>query len=134
MRRWFALSREERRLVLIAVPMIAASAAGLRLFGVRAMLGWADRPTGRGALTDAGVRDRALAVARAGARLPGGTCLAQSIALTRMLRKKGVPANVRIGVTADGAFAAHAWVEVDGAVVAGSSPARFAPLSLGSRH
>ena len=116
--------------MLIAAPMVAASAAGLRLFGLRAMLGWADRPTGDAALTDAAVRDRAIAVARAGARVPGGTCLAQSIALTRMLRKKGVPANVRIGVKADGAFAAHAWVEVDGAPIAGPSPAHFTSFSI----
>jgi hypothetical protein len=84
------------------------------------MLGWAERPIDRGTLTDGEIRDCIVAVQRAGRVVPGGSCLPQSLALARMLRKKGVAANVRIGVKADGAFAAHAWVEV---APGGASPA-----------
>lgn len=40
-------------------------------------------------------------------------CLEQSLALTWLLRRRGVPAELRIGVQAR-PFYAHAWVEVDG--------------------
>lgn len=43
------------------------------------------------------------------------TCLTRSIVLSRLLRRRGLAAEIRIGVRrGDGPFAAHAWVEVDG--------------------
>lgn len=47
--------------------------------------------------------------------LSGMTCLHRSLALAWMLNRRGVPAEIRIGVReAQGLFAAHAWVEVHG--------------------
>lgn len=40
-------------------------------------------------------------------------CLEQSLALTWLLRRRGVPAELRVGVQPR-PFYAHAWVEVDG--------------------
>ena len=56
------------------------------------------------------------------ARIPGSpwrdTCLYRSTAACLALRARGIPAVVRLGVRrdgeADGAIAAHAWVEVPG--------------------
>lgn len=45
----------------------------------------------------------------------GGHCLGRSVALVAILRRAGIPCDLRIGVrqgTAD--IEAHAWVEVDG--------------------
>lgn len=41
------------------------------------------------------------------------TCLAVSLVVARLLRRRGTPARLVIGVTGSQDFAAHAWVEVD---------------------
>jgi len=119
MRRWLSLTRKEQRLVISAAAHVGTAAIGVRVFGLRRLLKWADRPitanhADANAVRDAKNPDRVtIAVERAGRYVPGGTCLARSLALTRMLRTRGVPAETRIGVkTADG-FRAHAWVEVE---------------------
>ncbi len=59
------------------------------------------------------------------------TCLVRSLALCWMLRKRGFPAQVRLGAdkSATG-FQAHAWVEVDGQPIGEeqASARRFIPL------
>lgn len=64
------------------------------------------------------------------------TCLPRALALWRMLRRRGIPARVRIGVRRDETtLAAHAWVEVGGRPV-GEPEAidqRFLPLVERSR-
>ena len=48
-------------------------------------------------------------------RLVRVPCLSRSVALARMLSRRGVPSDIRIGVrTSDGRLEAHAWVEVNG--------------------
>ncbi len=46
------------------------------------------------------------------------TCLPRSLALQRMLARRGIASELRIGVRKEsngaGGIAAHAWVEVDG--------------------
>jgi transglutaminase-like putative cysteine protease len=43
-----------------------------------------------------------------------GSCLRQSLLVWWLLRRKGVPAELRIGVRTQEGFTAHAWVEVGG--------------------
>ena len=43
-----------------------------------------------------------------------GTCLRQSLLVWWLLRRKGLQAELRIGVRKHPAFVAHAWVELDG--------------------
>jgi len=106
--------------LISAAAYVTAAIVGIRLLGIRRMLKWADRPI---PTVDAEKKvaecaeyaeKLVIAVARVGRRIPGGGCLPQSLALTRMLRGRGMPAETKIGVkTADG-FHAHAWVEVGG--------------------
>jgi hypothetical protein len=64
----------------------------------------------------AGGRRLGRVVRRTLAVLPGDTrCLTQSLVLTRMLARRGVESRLVIGVKAGESFAAHAWVEYDGA-------------------
>ena len=60
------------------------------------------------------------AVAR---RLPGkNACLVQALTAQAMLRRRGYPSDLRIGVAGrdpEGAIKAHAWVEYDGKVIVG---------------
>ncbi len=47
------------------------------------------------------------------------TCLRQSLALWLLLRRRGIPAELRIGVRKEGGdLQAHAWVEHQGATLA----------------
>jgi hypothetical protein len=62
---------------------------------------------------------------RAARYVPGGTCLAKSVALAWILRRNGVAATVRIGVRTGGRFDAHAWVECEGAPI-NDAPAGYA--------
>lgn len=74
------------------------------------------RAAGTG-LTPAEVERAAYHVAVAATFFPGrAVCLEQSLALYLLLRRRGVPAALRLGVQAY-PFYAHAWVEVDGAPV-----------------
>lgn len=64
------------------------------------------------------VRDLIAAIDRASRYVPGATCLPRAIALTWMLRRRGVAAAVRLGARSrNGAFTAHAWVEFAGRVL-----------------
>ena len=55
------------------------------------------------------------AVARTMRVLPGDTrCLTQSLVLTRLLARRGIGSTLVLGVTPEGGFSAHAWVEVAG--------------------
>lgn len=70
----------------------------------------------RCALSSARLATLVGAVAR---RLPRAECLAQSLVLARLVAETGVPGvMLRIGVRpGDHELSAHAWVEVDGAVL-----------------
>lgn len=65
-------------------------------------------------------------VRRGARRLPwDSNCLVQSVALTAMLRRRGIPGRIEFGVRReeDGAgLAAHAWVTCDGRVILDSDP------------
>lgn len=77
-------------------------------------------------LVNAGGRDQADAVKTADhlfrllgyaskLHILGMTCLHRSLALAWMLKRRGVPSEIQIGVReSQGLFRAHAWVEVQG--------------------
>lgn len=61
-----------------------------------------------------------------------GNCLSRSLAVLWFLRRSGHAPDLRLGVSlAGGAFAAHAWVELDGVVLNDRRDVatRFAPLT-----
>ena len=70
------------------------------------------------------VRAIGAAVRRSSGLVPVATCLPQALAARVMLERHAVPNELRFGVakTSTGALEAHAWVEVDGAVIVGSLP------------
>jgi hypothetical protein len=107
-------------------PFACVFAAGvaLRIVPLPRLLGVAHRPVRGPAIGEAGIRDLVRWVDRAGRYVPGGTCLARSLALVWLLRRRGIAAELRIGVNTDDGFLAHAWVERDGAAL--SDPQRIA--------
>jgi hypothetical protein len=76
-------------------------------------------------------RDLAATVEHACRLLPGAsTCLPDAFAGCALLRREGLPAEVRIGVRREpgGGLRAHAWVEVDGDAVLGASGEEYWPF------
>jgi hypothetical protein len=115
LKRFTALTAGERGDFLRSLLLLPGISLGLRLFGYRRCHGWLVRPPGQKA-TNAQARDTAQMVAAACALMPlRPTCLTRSLALNYLLRRHGLPAELRIGVRkADEQFAAHAWVECAG--------------------
>lgn len=111
---------------LEALLLLLLSTAAIRLIPVRRLIGPADTtpvPAPAPAATS-DTRDTAMAVRgairSACARLPfKPTCLAQSLAASAMLRRRGTPNRLHIGARQQQDFEAHAWVEAAGLVVAG---------------
>ena len=124
-RAWAAireLSWRDRGLLARAWCLLFLASPGLRVFGFRrtraALEAKADRPAGREDVTEA--RSIALAARRAAAWHPlRPNCLARSLVLVRLLRLRGLAADLRIGVAKPGeALAAHAWIEHGGVALA----------------
>jgi hypothetical protein len=71
----------------------------------------------------------AYAIPRIGARVPWRSdCLVQALAAQRWLEGNGIATTLTIGVRNDGAFAAHAWLEVGGEIVTGGTISEFTAL------
>ena len=126
-RDWLALAEAGVCLAVAALALRVARPAVLRQAQDDAL-----RPAQDGATLAWGEAARlwrlAAAVARRLPRRP--TCLAQALAVGWMLRRRGIATRLRFGVrVADGAFAAHAWLECAGRVVGPAhAPQTFALL------
>ncbi|MGA7918501.1 MAG: lasso peptide biosynthesis B2 protein [Candidatus Acidiferrales bacterium] len=134
MRRWRTfrqLGPFERRIVLEAACGLLASWVGLRLAGFRrwqrvlAFFGPPPKTTGpaRGASDEEFARVITRMEAAAARNIfARANCLEQSVVLWWLLRRNGINAVLRIGGRKEsGQFEAHAWVELDGWVLDGSS-------------
>ena len=78
------------------------------------------------------VEQVAFAIPRVAHRVPWrADCLVQALAGERWLRRRGIAAQIVIGVRKDGhaAIEAHAWLEAGGLIVTGGDVAPFAPLA-----
>lgn len=123
---WRALDGRERRLLAALAVLLPAIGSALRIVGVRRtyrLLG-GPRPGAAGGIE---VDETSQAAAKRLAQLVNiaarhgpysATCLRQSLALWWLLRRRGLTAELRIGVgKADARLRAHAWVELAGRVI-----------------
>lgn len=61
--------------------------------------------------------------------MPGDTrCLTRSLALSRLLARRGIESRLVIGTRTQPTFLAHAWVECEGVPVLDPGPDVFARL------
>jgi hypothetical protein len=100
------------RVVGIAA-LLALSSLAVRALPPRSYLGWVQRSLGsRPRPGEAEVRRLVRLVEAVDERLPGGAgCLRRSLVLCLLLRRRGVPATVELGVARrDGGIVAHAWL------------------------
>lgn len=65
----------------------------------------------------------AWAVKSAAPCIPRATCLTQALAAQSLLKSRGIPAELRIGVAKDerGQFQAHAWISIDDRIIIGEA-------------
>ena len=130
MQRWhrfWRLSGYERGVALEAAGGLLATWVGLRLAGFRrwkTVLAWlAPSPSVTARQTAAAQREAAQTIARISAAAARNfffdtNCLEQSLVLWWLLRRRGIAAELRIGARKEfERFEAHAWVEVDSAVL-----------------
>ncbi len=114
---------------LAALVLLPAMRLGLRLLGLRRVLALLDGHPGAEPKENLGnvssMKANASYRARRTGRMvavaagfAGGSCLARSIVLARLLERQGIPAQLRIGVRKDAnGFEAHAWVENAGTIL-----------------
>lgn len=117
-RRWRALARGDRRSLVRAAMLLAYARLRLPFLGFRI-----DRETAEGAQSAvpppaalARAQHVARLVAIAAAHSPiHVACLHRSLVLWWLLRREGVPSQLRLGAHAGaGPFGAHAWVQYGG--------------------
>ena len=121
LQRWCALEPWERRLLIRLLFLLPTAWLALGVFGFKRTRGIVEFE-----LKPAASRTEPFSMARAQrcAQLAAiasrhgvyqANCLHQSLALCWILRRKGLPARLRIGVLSQTQpFKAHAWVELDG--------------------
>lgn len=114
-KRFWNLSRRDRRMILEAAVVVVASRVGLRLAGYRRWKSFVGRSSSLQA-SGAGscARDHLVRMADAAARnlFFRATCLERSFGLWWLLRSRGFDAEIQIGGRRAGdRFEAHAWVE-----------------------
>ncbi|MEO8453250.1 MAG: lasso peptide biosynthesis B2 protein [Gemmatimonadota bacterium] len=109
-------SRADRPSFLFCLAVLATTRLSLRALGFRRTIRFAKRFAERGSTgkTAGSPAESAQAIITAAAFFPGrAVCLEQSVALYIVLRRRGHPAALRIGVQPY-PFQAHAWIELDG--------------------
>jgi hypothetical protein len=133
LRRWRGLTAPRRSLLPHALLVVIGVRLGLFLlpFGVlQRLLGLARRRVAN-AYDTCTEMDIAWCVERASRFVPGATCLTQALATDLLLVRGGIAASLLIGVRRSdrAALEAHAWVEIDGRIVAcGREADSYVPL------
>jgi hypothetical protein len=131
------LPRDARNRTLEAALQLTRASVELRVLSpARAvgLLGSLDEADADHGVDADQLREAALVgrtVARVSRRLPWHpTCLRQALAARRMLRRRGVPSRLHLGVVDATLGEAHAWVTVgDRPVVGRPGVERFTPLA-----
>lgn len=134
-RRFYNLERGDRRLVVEAFILIAIVNAALRTMSFVSLRRLLDRAKALRSRSPHSAGRISWAVAAAARRLPGRTCLKDSLVADVMLRRRGYQSTLRLGVKkahdCGGPLQAHAWVESDGTIVVGELDTlhEYRPLS-----
>jgi Transglutaminase-like superfamily len=121
-KRFRRLAGADRRIVMAAAAALTTTWLALRLAGFRRSAALLERfaPAGTTSLRAADSNRFPQEIARltrsTARSLPFAcNCLDRSLALCWMLRRRGIPAQLRMGARKDGTqLKAHAWVESDG--------------------
>jgi hypothetical protein len=128
--KFFSLPAPERRLTMAAAARLVWSRLLLSTIGLRRTQ---ERVVIGGTRLDRGEAEHVASVVnRVASHLPIRTnCLDRAIALAWLLSRRGLAADLRIGVRKDGAsIGAHAWIEHDGVVLLDGEAEHYLPLDV----
>ena len=122
---WQSLSKSDRALLIKAMFLLPVVATSLKIFGLRRTQSWLgknvfDRTLPPTEQTRSNARRAAQMVAAACRQHPlRNSCLPRTVVLWSLLQRRGIEADVRIGVRYDtqGQFESHAWLEWNGEVL-----------------
>ena len=132
LRKFFRLPRSERWLLVKTALLLGAIRIGLRLIPFQRLKQLLDSASKSRAANQFSADRIAWAVTAASRYVLGDKpCLTQALAAKLLLKRRGYPACLRIGVAREdgGKLQAHAWVESeDGVVVGGGELSRYTPL------
>jgi hypothetical protein len=134
LRLWLDLPWLQRRVLLRAALWLALVDVGLRVLGFRRMIDLVPAPVAGAGVHGSGhvpMYVAALEIVASGFVVPAH-CLHKSLVLQFWLRREGIPSQLRIGVRKeDQQLKAHAWVELDDAVLNDDAQAvgAFRPLA-----
>ena len=135
-----ALDADQQALLLVAFILMPVFGLGLRVFGLARVQAWIERSvqSRRSGAAQAAPAAIGALVNVAGRYAPvPSNCLTRSLLLDWLLRRRGVPCELRIGVRLHcGELQAHAWVEHQGKPVndAADIALRFAPFAEPLSH
>jgi hypothetical protein len=126
LKRYTGLSRERRWLLWEALIALALARAAMACLPFRRIAHWLGTPGAQGppmaSPEDTGIaREVGWAVGALGRRVPwDGRCLAQALAATALLRRRGLEGTVSFGARpGTNTFDAHAWVRLGSCPVTG---------------
>jgi Transglutaminase-like superfamily len=132
-RKFFRLPHGERWLLLKAALLLGAIRIGLRLLAfqtLKQLLDSASQPRSASEFSSDQIVWAVIAASRY--VLGDKPCLVQALAVQLLLKRRGYPASLRIGVARKGRgeLQAHAWVESeDSVVIGGGDLSRYKPFS-----
>jgi hypothetical protein len=129
LKRYGRISPQQRSLLWEAFVSLACARVAMACLPFRRIAAWLGTPGGQSAETvtaeNAHMADSiGWAVSVLARRVPwDGRCLAQALAATAMLRRRGVEGTVSFGVRSgeSAGFEAHAWLRVGQRVVTGGA-------------
>lgn len=123
------VSHGRKWLLIEALTALAIARIAMACLPFRRIAAWLGTP-GSVSLPTASPEDTRIAenvgwaIGALGPRVPwDGRCLAQAVAATAMLRRRGLEGTVSIGVRSgtSGGFDAHAWLRIGNCIVTGAS-------------
>jgi hypothetical protein len=121
---FFILSWREQLTFLWAVFLLPCTAASVRLFGLRRSVSFLIKHSNLSPDPDTDLRQQRvesltrLVRAAAAHGFYRANCLQQSLSLWWLLRRKGIPSNLQIGMQQEAdQIKGHAWVEYEGRVL-----------------
>lgn len=134
-RSWWALPWRERVRLLQLAMLLLMSHASLVIAGYARTRRWCERlgnaPVRRVATEqDIAAAQRLVELADIAGRhgLVHATCLRQALVVTTLLRRRGLDAQLQLGVQNEGErFAAHAWVDLAGVALGQALNNSFSP-------
>lgn len=128
-RKWRPLTPRQRRLILSAALWLPSMSLAVNTVPLRRITGFlglrpSPDPIQGGWVDREAAVDTGRAVAAVAARTPWtSTCLAQALTGARLLRVRGLPVTVTLGMyRSGGRSSAHAWLEHGPVVVTGAAP------------